>query len=116
MCMIMFLKDLLKYIIVWNVRIQKWYISEVINGYKSHVYKREDILRHGLTIAMIIELNHGIPGFDNDEIKDIFYYISTISILILSILFYFNKCTATDQSDCVYVWIKMFYNNCPTNY
>ncbi len=29
------------------------------------------------TIAMIIELNHGIPGLDNDEIKDILY-ISTI--------------------------------------
>ncbi len=85
--------------------------SDVINGYKSHVYKREDLLRHEQTIAMIIELNHGIPGFDNDEIKDILYYISTISILILSIWFYFNKCTVTDQIDCVYVWIKMFYNN-----
>ncbi len=53
--------------------------SEVINGYKSHVHnKREDILRHEQTIAMIIELNHGIPGFDNDETKDILYYISTI--------------------------------------
>ncbi len=52
--------------------------SEVINGYKSHVYKREDILRHEQTIAMIIELNHGIHGFDNDEIKHILYYISTI--------------------------------------
>ncbi len=52
---------------------------------------------------MIIELNNGIPGFDNDEIKDVLYYISTISILILSILFYFNKCTSTDQIDCVYV-------------
>ncbi len=52
--------------------------SEVINVYKSHVYKREDILRHEQTIAMIIELNHGIPGFDNDEIKDFLYYISTI--------------------------------------
>ncbi len=52
--------------------------AEVINGYKSHVYKREDILRHEQTIAMIIELNHGILGFDNDEIKDILYYISTI--------------------------------------
>ncbi len=51
---------------------------EVINGYKSHVYNRGDILRHEQTIAMIIELNHGIPGFDNDEIKDILYYISTI--------------------------------------
>ncbi len=50
---------------------------EVINGYKSHVYKREDILRHEQTIAMIIELNHGIPGFDNDEIKDILYCITT---------------------------------------
>ncbi len=39
---------------------------------------REDILRHEQTIAMIIELNHGIPGLDNDEIKDILYYISTI--------------------------------------
>ncbi len=39
----------------------------------SHVYKREDIWRHEQTIAMIIELNHGIPGFDNDEIKDILY-------------------------------------------
>ncbi len=54
----------------------KW--SEVINGYKSHVYKREDILRHEQTIAKIIELNNGIPGFDNDEIKDILYYISSI--------------------------------------
>ncbi len=52
--------------------------SEVINEYKSHVYKREDILRYEQSIAMIIELNHGIPGFDNDEIKDILYYISTI--------------------------------------
>ncbi len=52
--------------------------SEVINGYKSHLYKREYILRHEQTIAMIIELYHGIPGFDNDEIKDILYYISTI--------------------------------------
>ncbi len=39
---------------------------------------REDILRHEQTIVMIIELNHGIPRFDNDEIKDILYYISTI--------------------------------------
>ncbi len=82
--------------------------TEVINGYKSHVYKREYILSHEQTIAMIIELNHVIPGFDNDEIKDILYYISTISILIWSILFYLNKCTATDQIDCVYVWIKIF--------
>ncbi len=52
--------------------------SEVINRYKSHVYKREDILSHEQTFAIIIELNHGIPGFDNDEIKDILYYISTI--------------------------------------
>ncbi len=52
--------------------------SEVINGYKGHVNKREDILRHEQTIAMIIELNHEIPGFDNDEIKYILYYISTI--------------------------------------
>ncbi len=52
--------------------------SEVINEYKSHVYKREDILRHEQSIAMIIELNHGIPGFHNDEIKDILYYILTI--------------------------------------
>ncbi len=52
--------------------------SEVINGYKSHVYKREDILRQEQNIAMILELNHGIPGLDNDEIKDILYYISTI--------------------------------------
>ncbi len=52
--------------------------SEVINCYKSHVCKREDILRHEQTIAMIKELNHSIPGFDNDEIKDILYYISTI--------------------------------------
>ncbi len=59
------------------------------------------ILRHEQTIAIIIELNHEIPGFDNDEIKDILYYIPTILILILSILFYFNKCTATDQLDCV---------------
>ncbi len=35
--------------------------SEVINGYKSHVYKREDILKHEQTIANIIELNHEIP-------------------------------------------------------
>ncbi len=56
---------------------------------------------------MIIELDHGIPGFDNDEIKDILYYISTTLILTLSILFYFNKCTATDQIDCVYIRIKM---------
>ncbi len=52
--------------------------SEVINGYRSHVCKREDILRYKQTIAMIIELNLGIPGFDNDAIKDILYYISTI--------------------------------------
>ncbi len=51
--------------------------SKVINGYKSHVYKREDILRHEQTIVMDIELNNGIPGIDNDEIKDILYYIST---------------------------------------
>ncbi len=50
---------------------------EVINWYKSHVYKREDILRNEQTIAMIIEPNHGIPGFDNDEIKD-FYIISQL--------------------------------------
>ncbi len=52
--------------------------SEIINGYKSHVYERDDILRNEQTIAMIIELNNGIPGFYNDEIKDILYYISTI--------------------------------------
>ncbi len=85
MCIIMFLKDLLKCIIVWNVRNLQFICEtantkepEVINRYKSHVYKREDILKHEHTIAMIIELNHGIPGFDNDEIKDILYYISTI--------------------------------------
>ncbi len=70
--------------------------SEVINGYKIHVYKREDMLRYEQTVAMIIELNLGIPGFDNDEIKDTLYFISTLSILILSILFYFNNCTPTD--------------------
>ncbi len=48
-----------------------------MNGYKSHVYKREDILRHEQTIAMIIELKHGIPGFDNDKIKT-FYIISQL--------------------------------------
>ncbi len=53
-------------------------MSEVINGYKSIVYKREDILRHEQTIAMIIELNDGISRFDNEEIKDILYYISTM--------------------------------------
>ncbi len=49
-------------------------------------------------------------GFDNDEIKDILYYISTIRILILSILFqevYSNWSSWL----CVCVWIKMFYNN-----
>ncbi len=40
--------------------------------------KREDILRHEQTISMIMELNHGIAGFNYDEIKDILYYISTI--------------------------------------
>ncbi len=52
--------------------------SKVSNGHKSRVYKREDILRHEQTIAMIIELNRGIPGFDNDGFKDILYYSSTI--------------------------------------
>ncbi len=42
-------------------------------------------------------------GFDNDEIKEILYYILTIWILILSILLYLNMCTATDQVDCVYM-------------
>ncbi len=45
------------------------------------------------------------------KLKDILYYISTIWILILSILFYFNNRTTTDQVDCVCVWIKMFCNN-----
>ncbi len=40
--------------------------------------KRKDTSRHEQTITMIIEPNHGISGFDNDEIKDILYYISTI--------------------------------------
>ncbi len=62
----------------------------------------EDILRHEQTIVMIIELNHGVAGFNNNEIKDILYYISTIQILIL---FYFNKCTATDEVDCVCVCV-----------
>ncbi len=44
---------------------------------KKDMYKREDILKHEQTVAIIIELNHVIPGFDNDEIKD-FIYISTI--------------------------------------
>ncbi len=82
----------------------------IINGYKSHVKKRKDILRHEQTIAMIIELNHGILDLIMMKSKT-FHIISQLYILILSILFYFNKCTATDQIDCVYVWIKMFYNN-----
>ncbi len=49
----------------------------------------------------MIQLNHGVAGFDNDQIKDILYYISTIWLLILSTLFVFNKCTATDKVDCV---------------
>ncbi len=39
----------------------------LINVYTSHVYKREDILRHEQTFAVIIELNHGVAGFGNDE-------------------------------------------------
>ncbi len=31
---------------------------------------REDILRHEQTIVMIIELNYGAAGFDNDVVKD----------------------------------------------
>ncbi len=62
--------------------------SQVINWYKSHVYKRKVILRHEQNIAMIIEPNHGIPGFE------IINFINFI---------YLNKCTATDQIDCVYV-------------
>ncbi len=73
MCMIMFKKKL--QFICESANTKE---SEVINGSKSHVYKTDDILSHEQTIAMIIELNHGIPGFDNDEIKDILYYISTI--------------------------------------
>ncbi len=93
-------------VIVWNVRIQKIvYLtllakndkrsitsknlqfiygtantteSNLINWCNSHVYKREDMLGHEQTIAMITELNHGIAGFDNDEINDILYYISNI--------------------------------------
>ncbi len=42
---------------------------EVINGYTSYVYKREDTLRHEQTIALIIELNHIDARFDNDEIS-----------------------------------------------
>ncbi len=45
--------------------------SDLINGYNSHEYKIEDILRHEQIIAMIVELNHGVVGFGNDEIKDI---------------------------------------------
>ncbi len=41
--------------------------ADVNNGYNSHVYKREDILRHEQTIAIIIELIHGEAGFDTDE-------------------------------------------------
>ncbi len=52
--------------------------TDVINGYNSHVYKRKNILTHEQTIAIIIEVNHGIAGFDNDEIKEFLYYISTI--------------------------------------
>ena len=45
--------------------------------YDCHVYKSTDILNNEQTIAMIIELNHGIPGFDESEIKDILEFIST---------------------------------------
>ncbi len=63
----------------------------------------EDILRHKQYIGKTIELKHGVDEFDNDEIKDILYYISTIWQVILSILFYFIKSTATDQVECVCV-------------
>ncbi len=33
---------------------------------------------HEQTIAILIELNDVIAGFDNDEIKDILYYINFI--------------------------------------
>ncbi len=62
--------------------------SEAINGYKSHVYKRE--ITNYCNDCRTEPWN---TGFDNDEIKDILYYMSTIEILILSILFYFNKCS-----------------------
>ncbi len=87
--------------LVWKVQKSHAVTREgSFNGYNSHVYNREAILRYEQTIAMIIELNHGVAEFDNDEIKGILFYISTIWILILSILFYFNKCTAPDQVDC----------------
>ncbi len=77
------------------------------------MYIREDSLKHAQTIAMIIQLNHGIVWFNNDEIKEILSYIPTMWILILSIVFYNSK-TATDQVDvcvcvcvcvCVYVCV-----------
>ncbi len=49
---------------------------------------REDILRHEQTIAMIIELNYGIHGFDNDEIKDILYCISNININFINFILF----------------------------
>ncbi len=44
--------------------------------------------------------------FSNVELaidKAHIYYISTIETILLSNVFYFNKCTATDQIYCVYV-------------
>ncbi len=65
---------------IWNSMLCFYTVATKVTVHTitvCHVYKREDILRDEQTIAMIIELNHGIPGFDNDQIKDILYYIST---------------------------------------
>ncbi len=43
-----------------------------------HIDKREDIVQQEQTIAMSIELNHVVAEFDNDEIKEILSYKSTM--------------------------------------
>ena len=49
----------------------------LLAGEYSNFYCRNDILEHEQTLSMIIELNHGIDGFSQEEIKDILFYIST---------------------------------------
>ncbi len=69
------------------------------------MYIREDILRYKQTIAIDYRSEPWSsllwPRWNQRHL----YYILTIWILIVSILFYIIKCTSTDQVDCVCVCV-----------
>ncbi len=60
----------------------------IINGYKSHAKKRKDILRHEQTIAMIIELNHGLLDLIMMKSTHFILYLNYININFIKFILF----------------------------